>query len=123
MTTAPDVAAELERSLVAFDEAQHAALLADREDAAAQTLAQALCHATDDDAGAATVHAALGALRAAGLGGVFRVTGTRGDAVALMMGGVAKVRSSELRDEVIATLERAGLTVERRGCWDVEVRR
>lgn len=122
MTTAPDVTAELERSLFAFDAAEHAALLVDREDAAAQTLAGALCYATDD-AGAATIRAALGALRSAGLGGVFRVTGTRGDAVALMMGGTAKTRSSELRDEVIATLERAGLQVTRRGCWDVEVRR
>ena len=122
MTAAPDVAAELERSCLAFDAAEHAALLADRAAAAAQTLAQALCHATDD-AGAATIRAALGALRSAGLGGVYRVTGTRGDAVALMMGGVAKTRSSELRDEVIATLERAGLQVKRRGCWDVEVRR
>jgi hypothetical protein len=119
----PDAARELERSMLAFDAASHEALVADRREAAAQTLRQALDGAAADE-DRALVRDVLGALDAAGLGGVYRVAGTRGGAAWMWMAGDKKrPGAAALRDEAVATLRGAGLRAEMVGCWDFEVRR
>jgi len=118
-----DVASELERSLHAFDNACHEALVTGRRDIAAQTLAQALVYAASDEE-RAIVREVLGVLDAAGLDGVYRVGGMRGGAVLMWRTGDAKrPGAAELRDDGVRALEYAGLRVTMRGCWDFEVRR
>lgn len=117
---APDVARKLERSLAAFDEAEHEALVAHRREASAQRASEALCYAVtggDRD----LVRSIIGALEQAGLGGIFRVFAVHDGRALLWMNGPAKTRSSELRDEVVRTLRAAGHEVEQRGSWDLSV--
>src|SRR5690348_13693854 len=102
-TCSPDAAAELERSLRAFDEAEHEALVADRCEAAAQTLSQALCYAVEET-DRALVRDILAALHEAGLHGVYRVFAAHDGLASLWMTGNAKLRSTALRDEGISTL-------------------
>lgn len=122
MRPAPDVERELARSLAAFDEAAHEILVADQRVAAALTVEQAVAHATEE-ADRGLVRDILAALHAAGLRGVFRVFACHDGTAALWMTGNAKLRSTALRDEGIATLRAAGLEVELRGSWDISVRR
>jgi hypothetical protein len=120
---APDAAHELERSMLAFDADCHEALIVDRREAAAQTLGQALEGAATDEE-RALVREVLGALDAAGLGGVYRVACMRGGAVWMWMAGDKKrPGAAALRDEAVAMLRSAGLHAEMVGCWDFEVRR
>lgn len=122
MTPAPDVERELARSLAAFDETAHEALVADQREAAAQTVAQALVYAAED-ADRALVRDILAALHAADLHGVYGVFACHDGMASLWMTGPAKTRSTALRDEGIAALREAGFEVVLRGSWDITVRR
>lgn len=119
---APDVARAMEREMAAFDDACHEELVADRAEALAQTEAQALIYAVEEG-DRRLLRAILATLLAGGVDHVYRVFACADGAAQLWMSGNAKVRSSELRDEAIRVLERGGFQVERRGCWDISVRR
>jgi hypothetical protein len=109
--------------MLAFDDASHDALVADRREAAAQTVAAALVYATTDEE-RALVREVLGALDEAGLGGIYRVAGMRdGAAWMWLCGDKKRPGAAALRDEAVATLRGAGMRAEMGGCWDFEVRR
>ncbi len=115
------VAGDLERSLLAFDEAAHASLMAGRAVAAEQRLNAALEQATEE-ADRELVRAIHRALDAVGLGGACRVFAVHEQRAIVWMTGDPKLRAAEVRDEVVTELRLAGLDVTMRGSWDMAVR-